>query len=200
MTTTKESIHSSKEILRYQHDERFEIVFASREHLENDELEELASHSTQSRYDWPLSHGPTHALETLPSSRQAIKHFETRLGEFEKKLQAAVDIGLENRTSLERLLQDDESRIGLGAIHSVDQGRVQLHPPLFYRYQVIDDDDVVVSIEDLGVYGVGSTEGEAVREVEEELWSIFQDLEQTPPEEIGVSLARILRTMKERIQ
>lgn len=198
MTTAKESVHSSKEILRYQHDERFRIIFASCEHLENEELEELASHA-QSRHDWPLFHGPTHALETLPSSGQAIKHFETRLVEFEEKLQVAVDIGLENQKVLERLLQDDESRTGLGVIHSVDQGRVQLNPPLFYRHQVIDD-DVVVSIEDLGVYGVGSTEGEAVREVEEELWSIFQDLEQTPPEEIGMSLSRILRTMKARIQ
>ena len=198
MTTTKGSIHISGERLRSWYDNVIDIMSASHEHLENEELEELAS-STQSQHDWPLFHSPTHALETLPSSRQAIKHFEKRLGEFEEKLQAAVDIGLENRKILERMLQDDEDRIGIGAIHSLDQGRVQLNPPLFYRYQVIDD-EVVVSIEDLEVYGVGFTEGGAVREVEEELWSIFQELEQTPPEEIGTSLARILRTIRTRIQ
>lgn len=199
MTTAKESIHISAEWLRAQHDNLIENTSASPEHLEDEYLGEWPNYDIQWEYYWHLPRVPTRTPENLPESRQSIKPFETRLGEFEEKLQAAVDIGLENRKALERLLQDDESRTGLGTIHSVDQGRVQLHPPLFYRYQVIDD-DVVVSIEDLGVYGVGSTEGEAVREVEEELWSIFQDLEQTPPEEIGVSLARILRTMKERIQ
>ena len=199
MTTAKESIHSSDERFRSQYDDLIEIASADHEHLGDEYFGELPD--IQSPKFWYrhrvltiVPENPTESTQTTP------EYFEKRMGEFERKIQAAVDIGLENRTALERLLQDDESRIGLGAIHSVDQGRVQLHPPLFYRYQVIDDDDVVVSIEDLGVYGVGSTEGEAVREVEEELWSIFQDLEQTPPEEIGVSLARILRTMKERIQ
>ena len=198
MTTAKESIHSSDEKLRSQHDDIVKITSAYHEHLDDEYFGELVD--IQSPHYWSRPRALTRAPENPTESTQTTpEYFEKRIGEFERKIQAAVDIGLENRKILGRLLQDDESRIGIGAIHSLDQGRVQLNSPLFYRYQVIDD-EVVVSIEDLGIYGVGLTEGEAVGEVEEELWSIFQELEQTPPEEIGTSLARILRTIQARIQ
>lgn len=198
MTITKESIHSSDERLHSQYDNLIENMSTSPKHLEDEYHEELVD--IQSRIFWyghrvspPATENPTESTHTTS------EYFEKRMSEFERKIQVAVDVGLENRKILERLLQDDEDRIGIGAIHSLDQGRVQLNSPLFYRYQVIDD-EVVVSIEDLEVYGVGLTEKEAVREVEEELWSILQDLDQTPPEEIGTSLARILRTIRARIQ
>lgn len=198
MTIAKESIHSSDERLHSQYDNLIENTSTSPKHLEDEYHEELVD--IQSQIFWYGHRVPTPATENPAESTQTTsEYFEKRMSEFERKIQVAVDIGLENRKILERLLQDDEDRIGIGAIHSLDQGRVQLNSPLFYRYQVIDD-EVVVSIEDLEVYGVGLTERDAVREVEEELWSIFQDLDQTPPEEIGTSLARILRTIRARIQ
>ena len=115
-----------------------------------------------------------------------------------ENVKTATDIGLENRKLLERLLEEGP-RVGLGAIHSLDRGRVQLMPPLVYGYQVVDD-EVVVSIEELGVYGTGLTEGEAVEEVQDELWSLFQDLDRLPPEELGAQLAKTLRVLKARIQ
>ncbi len=118
------------------------------------------------------------------------------IAKLEKDVQTAVDIGLENRKLLERL--SEGTGTGLGAIHSLDEGRVQLSHPLVYSYQVLDD-EVLVSIEELGIYGVGSTEYEAVREVQEEIWNLLQDLERTPPEKLGAQLTKSLRTLRARI-
>lgn len=71
-------------------------------------------------------------------------------------------------------------------------------PPLVYGYQVVDD-EVVASIEEFGVYGVGLTEGEAVEEVQDELWSLFQDLDRLPQEELGGQLAKTLRVLRGRL-
>ena len=133
----------------------------------------------------------------IPSeSPQDLKHFEARLDELRESMQAAIDIGLENRKLLEKL-QEREIRIGLGAIHSLGHGKVQLTHPLLYSSQTVDD-EVVVAIEELGVYGVGSTEEEAVREMQEELWNLFQDLDRTPSEKLGPHLARTLRVLRAR--
>ena len=121
----------------------------------------------------------------------------TRFESLEEKLEAALDTALENRKLLEQLLER-ESRVGLGAIHSLDDGRVQLSHPLVYGYQVIDD-EVVVSIEEIGIYAVGATEWEAVREARAELWTLFQDLESALPEKLGSQLASTLRILKARI-
>ena len=131
-----------------------------------------------------------------------IDQMKSRLDKIESTAQAAVDIGLENRNLLNNLLEElheGESRTGLGAIHSLDQGRVQLSPPLIYGYQVVAN-EVIVGIEELGAYGVGATEYQAVEEVQEELWSLFQDIEQMEPEKLGAHLTKTLMILKARIQ
>ena len=145
---------------------------------------------------WHAVAGPSNAVRSTQESAQSIEHIESRLEELQKKLQASIDIGLENRKLLEQLLEE-ESRIGLGAIHSLDQGKLQLSQPLIYSYQVLGD-EVVAGIEELRVYGVGATEFEAVKELQEELWSLMQDLEQTPPDELGVHLQNTLATLMGR--
>ena len=57
-------------------------------------------------------------------------------------------------------------------------------------------DEVLVGIEEVGVYGVGVTEREAVLELQEELWALHQDLEKIPEQDLGSELRsekRILR-------
>ncbi len=141
---------------------------------------------------------PSKKLGNVSEPTQTVSHIESRLEELEKKVQSAIDIGLENRKLLGQLLEE-ESRIGLGAIHSLDQGRVQLSHPLIYNYQVLGD-EVVAGIEELRVYGVGATEFEAVRELQEELRSLVQDLDQTLPEKLGAHLLNTLETLKGRMK
>ena len=163
-----------------------------------EDFEEWPSHlDEQSRSPWVHHVRYTKELDRLAEPLQAISHIESRLKAFDKKLQSAIDIGLENRKLLEQL--HEEGSPGLGAIHSLDQGHVQLAHPLLYSYQAVDD-QVVVGIEEFGVYGVGSTEGEAVVELQEELWNLVKELERTPPEKLGAHLTKTLRTLMGRIR
>ena len=146
---------------------------------------------------WSTRHVPRRIRRRPPESSHAIGHIESRLDEFENNIRAAVDIGLENRNLLEQLHQGG-NRIGFGAIHSLDQGRAQLAYPILYGYQLVED-EVVAGITELGVWGVGSTEAEAVSELQEELWALLQDLEETPPEKLGSHLTATLRTLQARI-
>ncbi len=141
---------------------------------------------------------PTRKPVEVPESAQTAEGAEPSLKKLEEKVQTAIDIGLENRKLLEQLCEE-ESRIGLGAVHSLDEGRVQLTHPLIYNYQALDD-EVVAGIEEMGVYGVGATESEAVRELQEELWNLVQELERTPPEELGAHLKKTLKTLTARMQ
>ena len=145
---------------------------------------------------WDL-HGRESVRGGFSEPAQAIKQIESKLEQFEQVLQSAIDIGLENRTLLEQLCEEG-SKAGLGAIHSLGGGEVQLKYPLIYSYQEIDD-QVVVGIEEFGVYGLGSTEDQAVKDVQEELWHLFQDLEQTPSEKLGPHLTTTLRAIQARI-
>lgn len=147
---------------------------------------------------WHAPRSPVRKSEEVPESAQTTEDAGPRLKKLEEKVQTAIDIGLENRKLLEQLLLEDESRIGLGAIHSLDQGRVQLSHPLIYNYQVLDD-EVVAGIEEMGVYGVGATESEAVRELQEELWNLVQELERTLPEELSAHLKKTLKTLTARM-
>ena len=132
---------------------------------------------------------------TKPAATEVV---ESTLDSIEEKVQAAIDVGLENRQLLKQLTEGEETG-GLGAIHSLDEGRVQLTHPLIYRYEVLDD-EVLVGITELGVYGVGATEGEAVAEMRDELWSLAQDLERMPIETLGPHLRSAVRTLRARIQ
>jgi predicted RNase H-like HicB family nuclease len=146
--------------------------------------------------------GRTHVTRgVLQEPTRTTDDIESRLDKLEEKVQIAIDIGLENRKLLEQLSEENDigSRVGLGVIHSLNHGRTQLNPPIFYSYQVVDD-EVVVSIEELAVYGVGATEEEAVREVQEALWSMVEGLERIPPESLGTLLKATLRTLRSRIQ
>ena len=155
---------------------------------------------------WQLYYSSQHGMTTaLPESPQEAVPVDSRLRRIEGDLRHAVDIGLENRKILvetsARLddLASSESRVGLGAIHALNSGRVQLNPPIVYGFQVIGD-EVVVGVEELGIYGVGATEREALEEAQEELWELFQDLIQVPSEELGEHLAATLRTLSARIR
>ena len=81
-------------------------------------------------------------------------YLDDRLTELEAKIQSAIDIGLENRTLLEQLREQVKQgqQNGLGAIHSLDDGRVQLEFPLFYSLQVLGE-EVLVGIDELSAYG-----------------------------------------------
>ncbi len=72
---------------------------------------------------------------------------------------------------------------------------MRLVQPVMYSSQDFGD-EVLVGIEEVGVYGVGVTEREAVLELQEELWALHQDLENIPEQELGPELRsekRILR-------
>ena len=127
-------------------------------------------------------------------------YLDDRLTELEAKIQSAIDIGLENRTLLEQLREQVKQgqQNGLGAIHSLDDGRVQLEFPLFYSLQVLGE-EVLVGIDELSAYGVGESECDAVAELQEELWGMFQELEEAPAEELGPQLTQKHRTLKARI-
>ena len=145
---------------------------------------------------WDL-HGRESVRSGFSEPAQAIKQIDSKLEQFEKVLQSAIDIGLENRTLLEQLCEGG-TKAGLGAIHSLGGGEVQLKYPLIYSYQEIDD-QVVVGIEEFGIYGLGSTEDQAVKDVQEELWHLVQDLERTPREQLGPHLKATLRAIQARI-
>ena len=171
------------------------------EHLEESEnvgqslLERFPAFQAPHTLAFHVSHAKERGKS--PERLRVISDLESRLEEFERKLQSAIDIGLDNRKLLEQMLEGGNP--GVGAIHSLDQGRVQLVHPLLYSYQVLDD-EVVVGIEEFGIYGVGATEAEAVSELQEELWDLVEDLEQTPPEKLGPRLIGTLRALRGRIQ
>ena len=174
---------------------------------------------TEALQETPMEMGQIHGV--IPSHwlhRYSYEHHGTviaepvpatpservRIDRLEAQVQHAIDIGLENLTllqGLQVLLEEaatGESKAGLGAIHSLDNGRVQLNPPLIYGYQVLED-EVVVGVEELRVYGVGPTESQALEELQEELWDLFQELDQLPPEELGEHLKTTLRILRARI-
>lgn len=142
-------------------------------------------------------HGVGSVRKIIPEPRQVIEQIESKLEQFETVLQSAVDIGLENRTLLEQLSEGGNNS-GLGAIHSLGEGEIQLKYPLIYSYQEIDD-QVVVGIEEFGVYGLGSTEDQAVKDVQEELWHLVQDLERTSCDQLGPNLKATLKAIQARI-
>ena len=152
-----------------------------------------------------LTHGDFDRLfGEYPSSWQSwpdSSSMESRLAELETKVSRSIDIGLENRTLLENLTKQMEqaAQNGVGAIHSLDNGRVQLAPPLFYNLQVFDD-EVLAGIDQLSAYGVGASEPDAVAELQKELWELFEELDQLPQDELGVQLVQTLRVLKSRIK
>ena len=132
-----------------------------------------------------------------PSPTAAKSAIESRWELLEQTLEKVMDIGLQQVRLLEQIQEGDGS--GIGAIHSLNQGHVVLDYPLIYSSRFVDE-EVMVSIEEFGVYGVGATESEAVQEVKSELWDLFQDLQQTPSEELGPHLATTLRVLRARIR
>ena len=153
---------------------------------------------TSLRHHWPRQLEPK--LEVDQDARYDAR-LEARLIKLEGQVKAAVDIGLENRTILRQLQEAVEQahQSGLGAIHSLDGGRVQLDSPFVYNMQVLDG-EVVAGIDELSVYGVGASEREAVAELQDELWAMFQELDRVPLEEIGPPLTDTLSTLRARIR
>ena len=167
-------------------------------------LREYPVHEQDTDFE-DLPHGPagpwlrTHSSKPgTPSAESAtVNDIASRLEHFQKILDRAVDIGLLNVKLLEQIQEGDDN--GIGAIHSLNQGHAVLDYPLIYSSRFVDE-EVVVSIEEFGVYGVGATESEAVQEIKSELWDLFQDLQQMPSEEMGSRLATTLRVLRARIK
>ncbi len=142
-----------------------------------------------------------HATRVTTETSDAPPRLDDRLIELEKKINVAIDIGLENRTILRQLQEtvEQDPQNGLGAIHSLNGGRVQLKYPFVYYLQALDG-EVVAGIDKLSAYGVGASECDAVAELQEELWDMFEELEKTPPGELGPPLTETLRTLRARIR
>ena len=130
-----------------------------------------------------------------------LNDMESSLSQLKGSISRIIDIGLENRNLLEQLHEQGEQAqlSGMGAIHSLDGGRVQLAPPLFYNLQMFDD-EVLAGIDELKVYGVGASEPDAVAKLQKELWELFKELDQLPQDELGVQLVQTLRVIKSRIE
>ena len=134
-------------------------------------------------------------VQTHPDQSQEQLKSRGRAGqaELEKKLATLVDISLDIRKLLAEVLEVPQR--GVGAIHTLNEGKVRLVQPVMYSSQDFGD-EVLVGIEEVGVYGVGVTEREAVLELQQELWALHQDLEKIPEQELGSELRsekRILR-------
>ena len=134
-------------------------------------------------------------VQTHPDQSQEQLKSRGRAGqaELEKKLATLVDISLDIRKLLAEVLEFPQK--GVGAIHTLNEGKVRLVQPVMYSSQDFGD-EVLVGIEEVGVYGVGVTEREAVLELQQELWALHQDLERIPEQELGPELRsekRILR-------
>ena len=150
---------------------------------------------------WATSAKRIQAARVTTEISDAPTRLEARLIELEKKINVAIDIGLENRTILRQLQEtvDQDQQNGLGAIHSLNGGRVQLKYPFVYYLQALDG-EVVAGIDELSAYGVGASECDAVAELQEELWDMFEELEKTPADELGSPLTETLRTLRARIR
>ena len=157
----------------------------------------LITHSTAR--SWHDSFIRTRSTPSTLEPTQALRDIERRLSECEEGIDTAIDIGLRNLKQLEELRGAIDNQTGLCAIHSLNDGQIQLSSPIFASFERIDD-EVVASIEEFGVYGVGSTEGEALREIQEELWNLFESLSEVSAERLGTDLANTLRALKARIQ
>ena len=155
--------------------------------LDEAEVEELwqaTLHNTPYRLLQRIPHSPLAAITPVKDSEPKSEHPETIL-----------DKTLDVFNKVQSLGQYS----GMGAIHSLNQGKAMLSPPLFYSCQNIDD-EVVVGIEELRIYGVGATESEALQEMKDDLWLLFQDLEQTPVEELGPHLVMTQRVLQSRVK
>ena len=81
---------------------------------------------------------------------------------------------------------DQSSDMRLTAIHSIGNGRTThiLNRPLFVSIEE-DDNEVVASIPELRTSGFGSTDGEAIDDLKSILGELYQDLIETPAEQLG---------------
>ena len=159
---------------------------------------EESEHGTILANPWYHHSVPTRSPRSSTETPEVIERIESKLDDVRKNAHIAIDVGLENRKILERL-DDHRDNIGIGAIHSLDDGNVQLSLPLIYSYQMLED-EVIVGIEEFGIYGVGSTEYDAVGELQDEIWNLVQELSRMPPEKLGKDLSRTLKTLSARIQ
>ena len=153
-------------------------------------------------FDWgghPLSERIHRSHDPIPSKPPIIVQMQDaeRLEKLEKDVKQSIDIGLHNQRLLEQM-QETAGDNGIGAIHSLDHGRVVLNQPLIYSSRVMDG-EVLVAIEEFGVYGSGDTEAEAMTDLTIELWRLFQDLADEPVEALGPKLVTAVRVLKQRI-
>ncbi len=142
---------------------------------------------------WTGRLGVDRGLESISITRRATPESQTSPTDLNKKIEKLSDLCLD----LYNIVKD--VRIGVGAIHSLNDGEVQLKYPLFYGYQEFDD-DVLVSMGDLGVSGVGVTENEAVRELQQRLWMIYENAKHLPPGKVGGTTVNVLRAIRWRIE
>lgn len=87
---------------------------------------------------------------------------------------------------------------GLGAIHSLDEGRVQLAYPIIYQARKFDDDSWIVGIEEFALYGAGDSEQEAVMDLQSDIWNLLS-LSETEGKPLGYRLAATERALQGRL-
>ena len=152
---------------------------------------EFMPHDPYSEYwrEFPLRHAPP-----TPSVRKLEEQVDALAGDV-AAVQAMLRDVLRELEDLRSLNED--VRVGIGAIHSLNDGAVQLRYPLIYGYQEFED-DVLVSLGDLGITGAGITESEAVLEVQQQLWMIYQSTRDHPPEQMGSAIVRVLQAIHQR--
>ena len=131
-------------------------------------------------------------------SQATIQSIKDDIAELKTKVDRALGAAQECLRRIDTLGEQVGGRIGLGAIHSLNEGKVNLSRPIFVGYES-SDGEVMASVDELKAYGVGRTRAAALKEVQDELWYLYQDLISTPYEEIGDGLRRVLTTLESKI-
>ena len=140
--------------------------------------------------------GPATIL--LAAESRIVDEFKSDIAELKEKVTKALNAAQECLRRVDELSEQVGGRVGIGAIHSLNEGKVSLDRPIFVGYES-SDGEVMASVEELRAYGVGRTRAAALKEVQDELWYLYQDLISTPTDQIGDGLQRTLRTLHSRI-
>ena len=136
---------------------------------------------------WPLLVGEVRPGSSTPR-KTTLEELKEQVKELTASVQALTNLVEELRDTL------SDARVGVGAIHSLNDGETQLSHPLFYGLREFED-DVLVSMGELGVTGVGVNENQAVREMQRTLWTVFTDMLEMP----GGQSTSIVRAIQRRL-
>lgn len=122
---------------------------------------------------------------------------ESSLKAIENTVKAATDITLDCRRLLVELqvVMSSIPNMAVGAIHALKEGDLRLTHPIFYRRELVDD-EVLLSIPEMGVYASGMTEESAITELKEQLDIMHDELATIPDEQLGAILQTAKRLLR----